>query len=160
MDCSFDDDRLTLAGLLFETSAGLMAEVTRRRESESGLTPSWFEVLLRLARSPEGRLRMSDLAREVVVTPSGLTRSVDRMEQAGLVRRESCPSDRRVAYAVPTAEGRHKIEAALPGHIQHLQECLVAHLDAEERAALQKTLTKLRDTIRAGADCSAAATGC
>src|SRR5262245_26430874 len=65
------DERLTLAGLLFETHAGLVAELGRHLEAESGLTNQWFEVLLRLARSPDGRLRMSDLARQVVITPSG-----------------------------------------------------------------------------------------
>ena len=76
MDCSLDDDRLTLAGLFFETHAGLMAELGRHLEADSGLTNQWFEVLLRLARSPDGRLRMSDLAKQVVMTPSGLTLSL------------------------------------------------------------------------------------
>jgi len=148
MDCSLDDDRLTLAGLFFETHAGLVAELSRHLEAESGLTGPWFDVLLRLARSPDGRLRMSDLARQVTMTPSGLTRAVDRMEEAGLVRRDTCSSDRRVFYAVLTPKGRRRIEGAVPRHIEHIDECFTAHLDAKERAALESSLRKLRAALR------------
>ncbi len=148
MNCSLDDDRLTLAGLFFETHAGLVAELGRHLEGESGLTSQWFEVLLRLARSPDGRLRMSDLARQVIMTPSGLTRAVDRMEEAGLVRREACSSDRRVFYAVLTPKGRRRIEGAVPRHVEHIDECFAAHLDTKEQAALESALRKLRDALR------------
>ena len=143
MDCSLDDDRLTLAGLFFETHAGLTVELGRHLEADSGLTNQWFEVLLRLARSPDGRLRMSDLAKQVIMTPSGLTRAVDRMEAAGLVHRDHCSNDRRVLYAVLTPKGRRRIEGALPRHIEHLDECFSAHLDAADRAALESALRKL-----------------
>jgi DNA-binding MarR family transcriptional regulator len=148
MGCSLDDDRLTLAGLFFETHAGLVAELGRHLEAESGLTGQWFDVLLRLARSPDGRLRMSDLARQVIMTPSGLTRAVDRMEEAGLVQRESCSSDRRVFYAVLTPKGRRRIEAAVPRHVEHIDECFTAHLDTKERATLESALRKLRAALR------------
>jgi DNA-binding MarR family transcriptional regulator len=148
MTCAFDDDRLTLAGLLFEAHAGLVAELGRHLEAESGLSQPWFEVLLRLARSPDGRLRMTDLARQVIMTPSGLTRAIDRMEEAGLVSRESCATDRRVAYASLTAKGRRTIEAALPQHLARLDECFIEHLDTNERAALEQALRKIRDALR------------
>jgi DNA-binding MarR family transcriptional regulator len=147
MDC-LNDDRLTLAGLFFETHAGLVAELGRHLEAESGLTNQWFEVMLRLARSPDGRLRMSDLAKQVVITPSGLTRSVDRMEEAGLVRREACASDRRVSYAVLTPKGRRRIDSVLPSHLDHLDACLTSHLDANELAGLETALRKLRTALR------------
>jgi DNA-binding MarR family transcriptional regulator len=148
MDCALDDDRITLAGLLLEAHAGLVAELDRRLQEDSDLTQQWFEVLLRLARSPDGRLRMSDLARQVIITPSGLTRAVDRMEEAGLVRRDSCPTDRRVSYAVLTPKGRRQIEAAVPRHIEHIEHCFTSLLDAKERAALESSLRKLRDALR------------
>ncbi|HEY2811998.1 MAG TPA: MarR family transcriptional regulator [Acidimicrobiales bacterium] len=148
MDCSLDDDRLTLAGLFLEAHAGLVRELERDLEAESGLSQQWFEVLLRLARSPEGRMRMSDLARQVIMTPSGLTRAVDRLEEAGLVRRDACPSDRRVFHATLTPKGRRRIEDALPRHLEHLDDCFLAHLDPEERASLETSLRKLRDALR------------
>jgi DNA-binding MarR family transcriptional regulator len=148
MDCALDDERLTLTGLLLETHAGLVAELERRLQEDSDLTEQWFEVLLRLARSPDGRLRMSDLARQVIITPSGLTRAIDRMEEAGLVRRDSCPTDRRVFYAVLTAKGRRRIETAVPKHIERVDQCFTSLLDANERAALEASLRKLRDALR------------
>ncbi len=159
MACAFDDDRLTLAGLLFEAHAGLVAELERHLEAESGLSQQWFEVMLRLARSPDGRLRMTDLARQVIMTPSGLTRAVDRMEEAGLVSRESCASDRRVLYAFLTAKGRATIEAALPQHVAHLDECFTVLLDAKERAALEGALRKIRDAVRPESEAGARSAG-
>src|SRR5437879_6113037 len=111
VNCSLDDDRLRLVELLCEVHDGLAAELARHLETEYDLTLPWFEVLIRLARSPDGRLRMTDLAREVTLTPSGLTRSIDRMEEAGLVRRQTCQVDRRVFYAAITPKGRRRIEA-------------------------------------------------
>jgi DNA-binding MarR family transcriptional regulator len=70
------------------------------------------------------------------------------MEEAGLVRREACSSDRRVFYAVLTPKGRRRIEAALPRHIEHIEECFTAHLDTKERAALESSLRKLRAALR------------
>ena len=147
MDCPLHDDRLTLAGLFFEAHAGLAAELERRLESECRLSGQWFEVMLRLARSPEHRLRMTDLAGQVTLTPSGLTRVVDRLEAEGLVRRESCPSDRRGFNAVLTAKGVKRIESAVPKHLEHIEELFTGILDAKERAALEGALRKVRDAL-------------
>lgn len=147
----FDDDRLTLAGLLFETHAGLVSELDRQL-TECRLSQQWFEVLIRLARTPDHRLRMTDLARQVTITPSGLTRAVDRMEAAGLVRRDPCPTDRRALYAVLTPKGRRRVEQALPGHLDRIDEFLTGHLDADERAALEAILRKLRAVVRPESD--------
>ena len=65
--------------------------IERRLEAESGLSMQWFEVLIRLARSPGQRLRMTDLAAQTILTPSGLTRAVDRLVDAGLVARRGLP---------------------------------------------------------------------
>jgi MarR family 2-MHQ and catechol resistance regulon transcriptional repressor len=147
MDCPLHDERLTLAGLFFEAHAGLTAVLERRLEAECGLTVQWFEVLLRLARSPEGRLRMSDLTAQVTLTPSGLTRVVDRLEAAGLVVREACPTDRRGFNAVLTKKGKARIETAVPIHLGHLDELFTGVLDAEERAQLEHALRKVRDRL-------------
>jgi hypothetical protein len=74
-----DDDRLTLAGLLAESYTGLRSLTDRRLIEECGLPLQWFVMLLRLARSPDQRLRMSDLADQTNLTPSGLTRAIDRL---------------------------------------------------------------------------------
>ena len=87
-----DENDLTTVGLFFETHAGLTRELGRRLERETRLSVQWFEVLLRLFRTPGHRLRMSDLAAQTTLTPSGLSRAVDRLERAGLVTRETCPA--------------------------------------------------------------------
>ena len=97
----------------------------------------WFEVLLRLARTPGGRLRMSDLAAQTTLTASGLTRVVDRLEDAGLVKREACPTDRRSTYAVLTAEGpRPHRDRRARAPRAHRASSSAGVLDAAEMAAL------------------------
>jgi MarR family 2-MHQ and catechol resistance regulon transcriptional repressor len=147
MECPLHDERLTLAGLFFEAHAGLGAELDRRLEAECGLSSQWFEVMLRLARSPDHRLRMTDLAGQVTLTPSGLTRVVDRLEAEGFVRRESCKSDRRGSNAVLTSKGIKRIETAVPKHLEHLEELFTGILDGGERAALEGALRKVRDVL-------------
>jgi MarR family 2-MHQ and catechol resistance regulon transcriptional repressor len=147
MDSPLHDERLTLAGLFFESYAGLASSLGRRLEAECGLTVQWFEVLMRLARSPEGRLRMSDLTAQVTLTPSGLTRVIDRLEAAGLVSREACPTDRRGSLAVLTEQGRARMEVAVPIHLGHLEDLFTGVLDDEERAQLEHALRKVRDRV-------------
>lgn len=146
--CPWDDDRLTTAGLFFEAHAGLTAALERRLSQEcGGLSVQSFEVLMRLTRSPGQQLRMSDLAAQVAMSPSGLTRAVDRLEAGGLVERASCPTDRRGAYAVLTDAGRSLVDAAVPLHLEHLDEYFTGILEPDELAQLTATLRKLRDHV-------------
>ena len=85
--------------------SALTKQLDAELEAAHGLSLSSYEVLLFLADSPEGRVRMSELADSVLLSRSGLTRLVDRLERDGLVRRESCPSDLRGFNAVITDEG-------------------------------------------------------
>src|SRR2546427_858713 len=117
MSAPLDDERLTTVGLFLETHAGLSALLRRRMAEYPELPDQSLEVLLRLVRSPRGELRMSDLAAQAGLSPSGLTRAVDRLEAAGLVARTSCPSDRRGAYAVVTDKAREVLEAVIPTHL-------------------------------------------
>lgn len=152
-----DHPDLTTVGLLLETHAGLTRELERRLERDCGLSVQWFEVLLRLVRTPGNRLRMCDLAAQSTLTASGLTRAVDRLEEAGLVVREACPTDRRALYAALTPKGRRHIEAAVPVQLEHLRELWGSVLDRREAAALAATLRKLRDALNPAA---AAASAC
>src|SRR4029450_9781425 len=92
------------------------AAVTRRLSVEltrdHGLTINDYEALLRLARAPERRMRRVDLAGQVLLTPSGITRLLDGLERAGFVERGTCDTDRRVVYAVLTEAGSEKLRAA------------------------------------------------
>jgi DNA-binding MarR family transcriptional regulator len=142
-----DDTRLTTVGLLFETAAGLRRTFEQRMAREHELSGQAFDVLIRLARTPGHRLRMSELAAQSALTPSGLTRSVDRLGEAGLATRESCPDDRRGAFAVLTPEGIAVMDRAVPDHIAHIDEVLEAILTSEEERRLSDILRKLRDHL-------------
>jgi DNA-binding MarR family transcriptional regulator len=89
---------------------------------------------------------MSDLAAQSTLTASGLTRAVDRLESAGLVRREACPSDRRGAFAVLTEAGQERISAAVPVHVAGLHEVfgIFSPAEVEQLTAL---LHRLRDHV-------------
>jgi DNA-binding MarR family transcriptional regulator len=145
-----DDRRLTTVGLLFESAAGLRQVLERRLESNPGLSNQSFDVLIRLARTPGNRLRMSDLAAQTTLSPSGLTRSVDRLEDTGLVVREVCPEDRRGAFAALTVEGKAMMDEAIPLHVAHIDELLRDVLTLEEEHALEALLRKLRDHFFGG----------
>jgi DNA-binding MarR family transcriptional regulator len=146
-----DDVRLTTLGLFFEAHAGVKAAFERRLEADAGLPVQWFEVLLRLARTPGHRLRMSELAAQSSVTPSGLTRVVDRLCDAGLVLRESCPTDRRSWYATLTPEGLERIESAVPLHLAHIEDVVASILSPAEMAQLATIMRKLRDATNPAA---------
>lgn len=149
-----DHPLLTTAGLFAEAHAGLARVVEPQIEAASGLTTQWFELLIRLLRSPDHRLRMSDLAAQSTLSASGLTRAVDRLEAAGLVARQACPTDRRSTYAVLTAEGRGRITAALPVHVDQLERLFGDAFTGAELAAFTELLRKLRDAVN---PCAAAA---
>jgi len=139
---------VTTVGLLFESSAGLRRILEPLLLTDSGLSNQSFDVLVRLARTPGFRLRMSDLASQTTLTPSGLTRSVDRLEEAGMVSREACPEDRRGAFAVLTTKGQAVMEEATPLHVSHIDELLGGVLTREEEETLSSLLRKVRDHIR------------
>lgn len=145
------DERLTLVGLLFESSSALRTQLDQRLADDVDLPLQWFELLIRLARSPGHHLRMSDLAAQTGLTPSGLTRAIDRLSQAGLVKRMACPSDRRGAYAALTPRGVQRVTAAVEPHLRHLDEGFLDLLTAEERDQLAAILRKVRDHVNPGA---------
>lgn len=148
---ALDDPRLTLAGLFAESYTGLRHQLEQRLRQECGLSLQRFVLLLRLARSPARRLRMSDLADQTNLTPSGLTRAIDRMEAADLVQRVACLDDRRGAYAELTEAGFDLVTRALGPHLRHLDATLVDVLTDGEQASLERILRKLRDHVNPGA---------
>ena len=150
-DDLLEDERLTLTGLLVESAAGLKQVLHRRLSEECGLTIQSFVLLLRLSRSPDQRLRMSDLADQTGLTPSGLTRAIDRLDEAGLVVREACPDDRRGSFAALTPEGLARVRAAVRPHLRHLDEEFVGLLTDDEQQQLAGLLRKIRDHVNPGA---------
>ncbi|GAB3680543.1 MarR family transcriptional regulator [Actinocorallia lasiicapitis] len=104
-----------------------------------------FDVLQQLAEQPDGRLRMNDLADRVLLSRSGLTRLVDRLQRDGLVRRESCTSDARGLFAVLTMRGREILAEATSTHHRGIREHLLGRLDPTELDQLRTMLDKLAE---------------
>jgi DNA-binding MarR family transcriptional regulator len=145
------DDRITLVGLLVASYTALRTELDRGLERDADLPLVWFELLIRLARSPGHQLRMSDLAAQTSLTPSGLTRAIDRLVAAGLVERLPCPSDRRGAFASLTPAGLDRIEAAVGPHLRHVERYFTSALGTDEQRQLAALLRKVRDHVNPGA---------
>ncbi|MCU1494783.1 MAG: MarR family transcriptional regulator [Acidimicrobiaceae bacterium] len=140
-------DPITLVGLVFETATGLRRMLTPGLSGELGVGGQSFEILVRLGRSEGGSLRMSDLAAQTGLTPSGLTRAVDRLVEAKLVERQICPSDRRGAFAILTELGQRRTAEALSRHERDVAELLDGVLEPGEAAALIALLRPLRDRV-------------
>ncbi|HEY3097238.1 MAG TPA: MarR family transcriptional regulator [Acidimicrobiia bacterium] len=115
--------------------AGLIRTLDRELVAEQGLPITFFDVLAQLSAAG-GRLRMSELAHAVLLSRSGVTRLVDRMVRAGLVRREQCPEDRRALYATLTPEGEQALAEALPVHVQGIAQHFGRHLSDDEAKTL------------------------
>lgn len=139
-----DDERIRTFGLLHEAHRRLNRAFGCTLERSCGISGPFFEVLLRIGRSPGERLTMSDLAMQLGLTSGGTTRLVDRVVSAGLVARESCPNDRRVQWVVLSDAGERKLDEALTVHLQDLQHELVDRLDPAELTVLERALDKLR----------------
>jgi MarR family 2-MHQ and catechol resistance regulon transcriptional repressor len=141
-----DDPRLTAMGLFAEAYIGLTNRFAAQLEQHR-LSPVEFEVLLRLARSPDNRLRMTDLAGQTSLSTSGVTRVVDRMDRDGLVRREACASDRRSSYAVITDAGLRRLDEALPGHLELVQQWFIGRLSPAQLEQMLESLRRIRDAV-------------
>jgi DNA-binding MarR family transcriptional regulator len=128
---------------LLQAHAGTTRSLNAQLLGDHDLTINDYEVLLRLSRAPDQRLRRVDLAAEVLLSPSGITRLLDGLERAGLVERASCSSDRRVVYAVITDAGLEKIKAAAATHLVQVEEHFAARLDDEQLETVAGLLSQL-----------------
>jgi DNA-binding MarR family transcriptional regulator len=123
--------------------AAVTRQLSARLEAAHGLTLSDFDVLVQLYYAPERALRRVDIARAVLLTASGITRLLDGLERAGWVEKRACESDARVSYAVLTAAGVEKFEAAQRSHNADIQELFGSRFNADEREQLAELLGRL-----------------
>jgi MarR family transcriptional regulator, 2-MHQ and catechol-resistance regulon repressor len=138
------DSRVTTFGKMIETQARLERIFGVRLETECGISHSWFEILLRVGRSPDRRLKMSELANQVALTTGGITRVMDRMVEGGFLERVADPKDRRVQYAQLTSHGIEKLNAGLSVHVVDLQTELFDRLTTKQVEAFEQILEVLR----------------
>ena len=141
--CPSGDEKVRLFGLLVETNARLSRSLGMELEGECELPLAWFGVLLQLRQTPEGRLKMNQIAEAIVHSTGGTTRLIDRLEEAGLVERQLCPSDRRAIHVAITPAGNTKLDDALSVHLEYLEDRVGGRLSVNERETLASLLTKL-----------------
>ena len=115
--------------------------------AERDLTLRWYDVLVQLEEA-ERPVRMNELAARILASKSGLTRVVDKMEEAELVRRQRPDGDRRVIEVVMTPQGAAALEAARVVHRRGIYEHFVQHLNERDLAAMSRALEKVSNHVR------------
>jgi DNA-binding MarR family transcriptional regulator len=128
------------------------AAVVPRLERELatvGMPLSWYDVLLELNVAPDRRLRMTELGAKAVLSRERVSRVVDELERAGLVRRARNPDDGRSLLAVVTDEGRSRLRAAAPIYLAGIERYFGAYLDDDEADAVGTALTRVVEAAEA-----------
>jgi DNA-binding MarR family transcriptional regulator len=128
--------------LFFESALALLDVLDAELQSEAGIPMRWYDVLVQLEESPEG-IPMNALAERILYSKSGFTRVVDRMEEAGLVRRVRPEHDRRTILVVLTENGRDTMERARRYHRDGIERHFSQHLSDNEIKALARALEKV-----------------
>jgi DNA-binding MarR family transcriptional regulator len=123
--------------------ARVTAAIDHRLRAEVGIPGAWYEALVEIAFAG-GTMRMNEFAAETTLTKSGATRFVDRLEAAGLVARETCPTDRRVFYLGLTEKGRQVQRAADPHVLEVIDEMFGSRLSDEEAVVIRDALNRAR----------------
>ncbi|MGH2723776.1 MAG: MarR family winged helix-turn-helix transcriptional regulator [Actinomycetota bacterium] len=136
-------ERLAAWVMFLQAHSVVVDALGRELEGERGLPLTWYEVLLSLGMADGGRLRMLDLSRSLLLSKSGATRLIDRMESAGLVARRPSPHDRRVIWAAITPRGRRAFDAAAPVHLRGIERHFMEALSDDEVRGLMAALRKV-----------------
>jgi len=128
---------------LMRAQQAVLARVERELK-DAGLPPlGWYDVLLELSRADEGRLRQFEIGERVLLSKFNLSRLLDRLEDEGLVKRESCAEDRRGANVVITRAGRELQKRMWPVYEQAIAKHFARHYSEEQAAALAELLRPL-----------------
>lgn len=134
------DDEMRAWQALLHSYHEVIRTLDRELRDEHDLTLASYDVLVRLARAPERSLRMTELARRVLITPSGVTRMIDGLVDRGMVRRKPAPDDGRVALASLTAAGLRTVRAAARTHLRGIQEHFTGKLSRTQLRAVASAL--------------------
>ena len=140
-------ERLRAWRLFFESALALLDVLDAELEEAVGIPQRWYDVLVHLEESPQG-IPMNELAERILYSKSGFTRVVDRMEEAGLVRRSRVGNDRRTILIVLTDNGTKTLERARRHHRDGIQRHFSQHLTNADIKALTRALEKVRTHAR------------
>src|SRR6266852_1297104 len=135
-------ERLRAWRLFFESALALLDVLDAELEQAVGIPQRWYDVLVHLEESPQG-IPMNELADQILYSKSGFTRVVDRMEEAGLVRRARLENDRRTIPIVLTDKGTDTLEHARRHHRDGIQRHFSQHLTNADIKALTRALEKI-----------------
>ena len=140
-------ERLHCWRLYIESALALVDVLDTELEQAAGISQRWYDVLVHLEESPEG-IPMNELAERILYSKSGFTRVVDRMEEAGLVRRLRPEHDRRTIPIVLTDKGTDTLERARRHHRDGIQRHFSQHLTNADIKALTRALEKVSTHAR------------
>src|SRR5207237_9693381 len=135
-------------GAFLTAHAALEPILNRELEAGCNLPLRWFDVLTQLNMTPRKRLSMTELADAVLLSKSGLTRLVDRIEEAGLVQRAAAPGDRRSLLIVLTPTGEKLLKRAAPIHEDGIRRHFSAYIRASEAATVEAALSRIAAAAR------------
>lgn len=128
---------------LITIQARVVAQIERDLAAAGCIPLAWYDVLLPLSRAEGQKLRLHELAEHAVLSRSGLTRLVDRLESEGLLRRESCPEDRRGYHAVLTATGEEALRRAWPVYRSGIENYFARYLSSAQISMLIATWAEI-----------------
>ena len=134
-------------------NAQLGATLAREMQDDAGLSEPDFEVLVNLTDSPDGRVRVTDLAYQMLWERSRVSHHVTRMERRGLVEKAGCKEDGRGAWVQITPAGRKAIEKAAPGHVEGVRRLVFDALTPEEVRTLTTLVGKLQTQLDSDSPC-------
>ncbi|MFI2436382.1 MarR family winged helix-turn-helix transcriptional regulator [Streptomyces sp. NPDC018693] len=137
-------------GLLIKAATRLEQRIDTDLRRECGISHTMFEVLIRLCRRPDENVTQRELADDLTLTSSGITRLVDRMEEAGLVRRVPAPGDRRSVLVQSTQDGRTAFLQAAAVHARVVERYFVAPVAQDDYARLTSSLSQIHQALRDG----------
>lgn len=128
---------------LARAHAAMSAALERDMVPEAGMPLAWYEVLQHLSRSPGGAMRYQELAKLAGITNSGASRRLEQMTKAGLIERQSCPTDRRGVFAHVTTKGEAAFAKAHAVFVKSLERNFGSRLKAGEADAISAALSRL-----------------
>ena len=134
-------------GAFLDANQLLFEQLDHELQRDAGIPHGYYEILVRLSEAPDRTLRMSQLAERSQSSRSRISHAVARLEEAGWVRRETCPTDRRGSLAVLTDEGFAALAAAAPGHVEGVRSHLFDRLTAEQVCQLRTISEAVRDHL-------------
>lgn len=143
-----DNIRLAAWRNFITAHANLIDLIDRELKAADCLPLHWYDVLIELVEAPENRLRLSELAQRVVLSRSGLTRLVDKLETAGLLHRQATPDDRRGAFAVLTEEGKDAVRKSWPVYAKGIKTHFVPYVTENEAQVLQDVFARILEAAQ------------